>query len=468
MEAVELPGSRHFESALRVAAATGAALIIGAGAVVSPLMTIAAVFGLAFVVISFSDLGAGVAFFTAITFFDSIPGVPAAGLTAVKAAAGVLVLAWLVHLTKRRGAPSLFRDRPFLAQLLAGFCALAFMSVLWSSDQATAISHALRLSQGVLLIVIVYSALTEPKYVRWVIWAFISGTTLTAIAGLAGGASAEVVTAYGGTTRLSGNIDDPNFLAALIVPALVLVAFVAVTESNPFVRWLLASYAAILLVALFLTQSRGGLIGLGAAAVASLFLSGKLRPKAVAAVLSVGAVSVVYYTLVAPPAMLARVMGFSSGGGTGRLDLWHIAVEMYKNHPLLGVGVGNFQVLEPRYASSGFNLTRVDLVLDHPRVVHNTYLHVLVELGIVGLVIFSLIVLATLISAMRCAKLLSLAGDWRSELYARGLVIAMIGTLASDFFLTAQYDKRLWLLLGVTAAFSSLVAAARERAPAPD
>ena len=35
------------------------------------------------------------------------------------------------------------------------------------------------------------------------------------------------------------------------------------------------------------------------------------------------------------------------------------------------------------------------------------------------------------------------------EIVARGAVIALVGILAADFFITEQYGKQLWLLLGL-------------------
>ena len=51
---------------------------------------------------------------------------------------------------------------------------------------------------------------------------------------------------------------------------------------------------------------------------------------------------------------------------------------------LLGVGAGNFSVLEPFYTVRAINLPRVDLIAEG-ELVHNSYLQVLAELGIVGL-----------------------------------------------------------------------------------
>ena len=53
------------------------------------------------------------------------------------------------------------------------------------------------------------------------------------------------------------------------------------------------------------------------------------------------------------------------------------------------------------------------------------------------------------------------AGDLDMELLTRGLLLAMIGLLSADFFISGQYSKQLWLLLGMGPA---MLAIAKTRA----
>jgi O-antigen ligase len=153
------------------------------------------------------------------------------------------------------------------------------------------------------------------------------------------------------------------------------------------------------------------------------------------------------------------VTKFSVGSGTGREDLWRVAIQMFKNHPLNGVGTGNFQVVEPRYALQNINLPRVDLVVDTPKVAHNTYLHVLTELGVVGFAAFAGMLLGALGLAWRAIHTLARRGELRMEILGRGVLIGTIGMLAAYVFITAQYEKQLWLLLGICAALATLARA---------
>ena len=51
--------------------------------------------------------------------------------------------------------------------------------------------------------------------------------------------------------------------------------------------------------------------------------------------------------------------GGLNGATSGRLDLWLLALRIFEGHPLGGVGLGNFQTVEPSYATQTLNLTIV-------------------------------------------------------------------------------------------------------------
>jgi len=189
---------------------------------------------------------------------------------------------------------------------------------------------------------------------------------------------------------------------------------------------------------------------------AGVALAGPVRRQAVALVLAVAGLGLVYFTLIAPPEALSRVTAFSAGGGTGRTDLWTVAYDVTRVHPLAGVGAGNFPIVEPGYAFQNLNLPRFDLIVDTPKVVHNMYLNVLVELGIVGFVLFALLIGCAFSSAFGALRACDGTGDRETELLVRALLIGTIGMLAAFVFLSAQYEKELPLLLGLLAALPSV------------
>src|SRR5215470_2640128 len=454
LAALPPPGDALRRSSVLAGVVAGG-LAIGALATVRPLLAVGAVVALAFVLVAFRNLAAGLAFFVVVTFFETLPGSPTTGLTFVKAAGFILALAWLAALANREaGTPLIFRDHPLIAYATVFFAVWSFASILWATDPVSARVESIRLVQNVLLFVIVFTAIAKRQHLIWVLGAYLGGAFLTAVVGIAGGSSSEQFGPYSDASRLAGGIGDPNELAAIVVAALML-AVVTV----PLMRWLLGSIVVVLAIALFLTQSRGGLLALAVVAVVTPFLAGPVRLRAVAVILTIAAIGIGYYALVAPPAAIQHVTSFSAGGGTGRTDLWKVAVEMWRDHPIAGIGTGNFTVVEPRYAVRTINLERVDLVVDNPKVAHNTYLHVLTELGIVGFVAFAGMIGGSLLVAWRAIKELQRRGERRREILARGLLIGTIGMFAAFVFITAQWEKQLWLLLGTCLALSTLARA---------
>jgi O-antigen ligase len=433
---------------------------IGAEATRSPTLAVAAVVGIAFVWVAFRNLAGGLAFFVVLTFFQSLPGSPTTGLTLVKAAGFVLALAWLTTLATRRAeAPLLFRDHPWLAYSVVFFLTWSLASMLWAQDPISARFETSRLAQNAVLLFIVFTAISRRQHLLWVMGAYLGGAFLTALVGLAGGSSSEQFGPYADTGRLSGGISDPNELAAILIPAVVIAAFLIAVTKPPLTRWLLASLVLVLALALFFTQSRGGLLSLAVVVVVTPLLAGPVRLRALVVILTVAALGVGYYSLVAPPAALSHVTKFSVGSGTGREDLWRVSIQMFRDHPITGVGTGNFQAVEPRYAVRNINLQRVDLVVDTPKVAHNTYLHILTELGIVGFAAFATMVVGSLATAVIAIRRLARRGERRMEILGRGVLIGTIGMLAAFVFITAQYEKQLWLLLGMCAALSTLARA---------
>jgi len=72
---------------------------------------------------------------------------------------------------------------------------------------------------------------------------------------------------------------------------------------------------------------------------------------------------------------------------TGRTDLWIDLIRLAKEHLILGYGIGGFWVLDP-YNVDLFNL--YDEYVWLPNEAHCGYLDIFIQLGIVGLLIFVL------------------------------------------------------------------------------
>jgi O-antigen ligase len=444
-----LGGISHGWMAPAVAGLAGA---LGLGAVYSPLFVVAATLGVAFVVVAFRSLIGGLVLFTILIFFEQITALTGSGVTFAKLGGVVLAGSWLIHVIKRERATAvLAKDHPLLGFLGVLLVVWTFCSLLWAVDVGVAAGDAFQVGQEMLFLFIVYSAITEPRHLRWLLWAFIGGATSTALVGLTV-APAPDLYSVPGAARVSGGVGDPNYLAAFLVAAIVFGVFMFAAERGVVSRWLSMSSIVICSLALFRTQSRGGIVASGVVLVVALVLSGPVRFRALAVVSTIAAFGIFYFTLVAPPQALARISEFRADEGSHRVELWTVATHVFRDHPVFGVGAGNFRVVEPAYSITDINLRTTDVILDRAEVVHNTYLHVLAETGLIGLALFVSVIVATLTMGVRAINAFSKLGDLEMEILTRGLAIGSIGMLVAFVFLSAQHEKQLPLLLGALAA----------------
>jgi putative inorganic carbon (HCO3(-)) transporter len=431
----------------------GAAL--GLGSVVSAPLALGGAAGVLFLAVAYRNPALGLCLFVAITFFDRSTGLQSGGVTIVKLAGAALALVWIVEVgSGRREIPTLFRDRPSMAFAALLLVVWTLASALWAPDSGQALTgsagSALRLAQGVLLLFIVFSVLRDREHVWWLVWAFIGGSVFSAAIGLFGiyGRTASVNDA-----RLSGGFDDPNELAAVLVPAIILSAAAFLAAGRKAIRWLYAGVAAFLGYAFFQTDSQAGLVALGMALLLGVVFSGRARARTIAIVSALLVGLGVYYTFVTQPVAIESIT--SQNNVSGRESLWSVAGSIAKDHPIFGVGAGNFVVSEPAYAATDLNLPRADLVVKaYP--VHNSYLQVLAEIGVVGLLAFLAVIWISLMLGVKAVRAFERAGDWELELLSRGVVIGTAAMLVAYFFATNQYEKQLWLLLGVGPALLSV------------
>lgn len=417
------------------------AVPFGMLAVVAPSYAIAGLLGLAFVALSFYNVAGGVAAFAVLAIADTIPLV--ANTPAVKLAGLIL----LVVMIERQKLTLLVRERPRTACAAIFFVTWATASSIWATDATVALNSAYRFALNAVFLFIVYGAIRERRHVRWLVFAFIGGAVMMSLYGASGLRAGHVVT---------GATGDPNYFASILVSALALTAFALAVSSDRRLRVALIGSIVCLSGALLLTGSRGGLIAAAVMAVSAVIFGGAARKNIAIACCAIAMVGTCYYAFFASDALVSHVTNFTSGGGAGREDLWKVAASAAGRQPLLGVGASNFPIVESAYAATTINLPQVQQIVDTPNVVHNTYLSVLTELGIPGLVAFLLMVGASVVSAFRSIRIASGAGDTELEFFARGTLVALLSLLTAFFFLTGEYQKYLWLFLGLAVAMQAV------------
>ena len=396
-----------------------------------------------------ADLTAGLCVFMIVAFAERIPAVGASDLTLVKALGGLLAVSWLAAVaTRRAGDRQIFSAHPVMMAMAVLLLAWMILSVGWAEDPTVARGDVLRYALNLALLPIVYSAVRRREHVAAVLGTYVGGVVLVALYAIATRGAEE-------TGRISGVAGTANELASLLVTALVLaVGLLLALRQAPVLRGLCMAAAVICLGALFLTLSRSGLVALGAALAAAVFVGGRRRVGIGLLALVIGVCVLGYFTLGASEQARERVT--TIGGGTGRTDLWTVALRMADDDPVRGVGVGNFQTASVHYLLRPGAILRDEFIVDKPQVAHNVYLQVLAELGVPGLVLFLGVVGSGLLAAWRAAGLFARRDDPFLETCARALVLALIALLVADMFASDQLNKGLWLLIGLGPALLAI------------
>jgi O-antigen ligase len=155
----------------------------------------------------------------------------------------------------------------------------------------------------------------------------------------------------------------------------------------------------------------------------------------------------------------------------GRATEMAAAAQVFVDHPVLGVGPGNFPLYYREYAeriggeihdavSSGKNKGA-----QAERQAHNMYISQLAELGLLGSLPFFAILIGVSVALGRTRKLWVRRGERENADLATILLLSVISYLFCALFLTLAFERYFWLLLGIAGAATSLALRDPDRVP---
>lgn len=425
-----------------------AAALLGALTAFDIAIGLAALAALCFAPLALLNLPLALALWLPTVFLKSLPGFDLAAY----GGGLVIAVAWLGTL-RRRTEPQEPALR-FQRVLLAAFLTWLTVSIAWAERPGQALTSLLPWIAAAVVFVILSSTELSGKQLRALALGYVGGVALSVIVGLIGGL--EAATSLSAITeqegRLQGGAGDPNYLAAAVVPALVLCVGMMPSVRKP-ERVGLAAIGVLLVVGLVATESRGGILAAIVGLVAATIVARRERTYVIvliAAVLGVGAL-----WFASSPEAGHRVTS-TADDGNGRGSLWTVAWRISEDHPVVGVGLDNFRVHAPRYTRQSGELTFVKFIVETPHVVHNVYLELLVEAGAIGLAMFVLLIGASLRAARRAARGFDSIGANELASLSRAIFVALLAGLTASFFLSNGTDYQLWALLALGPAAAAL------------
>jgi probable O-glycosylation ligase (exosortase A-associated) len=240
---------------------------------------------------------------------------------------------------------------------------------------------------------------------------------------------------------------NPNDLAALALLQLSMAVGLLATERTKSWVWIAALIGvALLTLLILLTQSRGGIIALGAFAIMVL-ASRRRRP----AVLLASATLAIGLAVIAPTSVWTRMSGLSKvmnaenakdlqavdpeGSAEARFETWKVAFKIIGDQPVVGVGLGAYPLAHASYARN----EEFDPRVVGERDTHSTVLNVLAETGAPGLLFFLGLLLSTF---------------WKAEGIRK--VCRARSPRASMQLLYLEFGLAAFLVAGIFASFAHL------------
>jgi putative inorganic carbon (hco3(-)) transporter len=253
----------------------------------------------------------------------------------------------------------------------------------------------------ILIFLLMVNTLTSPKRVEQFMWLMVVATGYLAFRAVFDYARGVNLSASGRVWGAVGGIfGNPNDLALNMVAVLPLAASLALRESAV-VKKLAASVCAVFMIgAVVASGSRSGSVGLAAM---TLFMGGYLlrrRP----GVAMAAALALVLAMPFLPASYWYRMSSITdesrdeTGSREARQILFRESYAAFLEHPLTGVGAGQFKNYNPEGRQEAWQET------------HNVILQVAAELGVVGVTIFMFLVARAALAGTQVRRLLRRAG----------------------------------------------------------
>lgn len=369
---------------------------------------------------------------------------------------GVLSL-WLIKKIMRRESwRPIIESTYFKAGL--SLLSLAFISTLWAGDPSASLSAVFRLLQLFVLSLIIIDSINSWEsldlLVRILVVAGLATALLTVQQFLVGNVR-------GGFGRAGDDIAGGiNGTAVIMVTLVPLAIYIIRKHRNRSWRLIAFMYLTLAFLAIALTFSRTALILLFVVlALQILFLFNLSYTRAITLFFITLALSIAMILIprelvqerveqVIPYLQSAIAGSYAQDEIVGaRGFISRVGLEIFRDHPLLGVGYNNARI---DFVDYQFYVQGFQHIFTGQRSLHNTYIEFLANLGLIGFTLWSLMLGLVWWNLKSARSKLSResSADW--FLLLEAIALALIVQMGAGLSLSNHHEKILWLLFALS------------------
>lgn len=287
-------------------------------------------------------------------------------------------------------------------------------------------------------------------------------------------------------SRITSTIGQKNWVSDYVAMLFPLVFFFFLTEEMSSKKISYHFLLALLWTTLMICQSRSIWISVILCSILTLYFLYKFKlfpifrvnKKWLLSLVMVFALITIIYSTENPlnrapltvPERAMSTLDLEEPSIKSRLLIWNVTLNMIKDNPVLGMGLGAFSLNYPEY--------QADFLLSHPEYInvngkaeeaHNEYLQMWAELGLIGLILFLFIILLFYKSSLNFIKEINQDKNKnkdrdrnkdRVKFIVLGLIVGITSTLihglASFPFHVPALGAVFFLLVGLVMAFENI------------
>lgn len=319
---------------------------------------------------------------------------------------------------------------------LAVFVLWNAVSVFWSADVDRTVPRTVCFVQLLVLSCLLWDVCRTPATVKIALQAYVFGTYLaigSQLYNYAHGIAGLEFSRY----RYTATGVHPNSIGLILALSIAIAWHLAITSTGTskiarLLRYLNYAYIPTAYYGIVLTASRGSLL---ASVPAGMYILWTLRDRQTRgnSFVVAGLIIVMCCLLPMAPQHLIERLGetgdeIAAGDLNGRVALWEAGIVSFFERPFLGVGASTFPTVNKIGGAA-----------------HNSFVSILVDLGLIGLVLFAVALGVVVYQAMRTPS----PEMW---FWLALLAIWFVGQMGHNW----EHTKHTWLVLSMVAIAGNL------------